>query len=230
MMTGEIEYNDLYYPQREFLAFNPNSNNGNAGGGGGGFVRAAIDERDVPQFFPFTAHFILTIFILVVAIVIMNLLFGMAVSDVQELYKKSRLHQSIQQVGEKSFIDTGNDNIITRNFVSLSPGAPHCVHGGPDEIPALPPLAHGHTGIAFGNLDDKYFLGEKFKINDSSSRTFSAVAFAAWRGATATFARLSRTRTTPRSLSSRTTSTRPSRRSALRSASAGRGRRGTGAT
>ena len=110
-MTGEIEYNDLYYPQREFLAFNPNSNNGNSGGGGGGgFVRAAIDERDVPQFFPFTAHFILTIFILVVAIVIMNLLFGMAVSDVQELYKKSRLHQSIQQVGQKGFCNIRNGN------------------------------------------------------------------------------------------------------------------------
>ncbi len=77
MMTGELEYNDLYYPQREYVTLNvaqaQNSSSFNA----------TINDRDIPQFFPFTAHLVLTVFILAVAIVIMNLLFGMAVSDVQ---------------------------------------------------------------------------------------------------------------------------------------------------
>jgi len=100
MMTGEIEYNDLYYPQREVVTFNMSSGSGGNGGNGDNVISGIIDDEPVPQAFPFTAHIVLTVFILTVSIVIMNLLFGMAVSDVQELYKKSRLHASIQQVNE----------------------------------------------------------------------------------------------------------------------------------
>lgn len=76
MMTGEIEYNDLYYPQRQRIVLNktPSAEQDFTG---------YLQEEDLPQNFPFTAHIVLAIFIIIVSIVIMNLLFGMAVSDVQ---------------------------------------------------------------------------------------------------------------------------------------------------
>ncbi len=83
MMTGEIEYNDLYYPQKEYVTINPNATSP---------YDAILDELDVQQLFPFTAHLVLTVFILIVAIVIMNLLFGMAVSDVQVWKKITTLY------------------------------------------------------------------------------------------------------------------------------------------
>ncbi len=112
-MTGELEYNDLYYPQKEYITFNisdfssvsqsPQSSSSSPPSPG--VFNATIHDRDIQQIFPFTAHLVLSVFILAVAIVIMNLLFGMAVSDVQELYKKSRLHQSIQQVHLISYME-----------------------------------------------------------------------------------------------------------------------------
>eukprot|EP00095_Tigriopus_kingsejongensis_P001890 maker-scaffold287_size221780-snap-gene-0.24 protein:Tk01890 transcript:maker-scaffold287_size221780-snap-gene-0.24-mRNA-1 annotation:"transient receptor potential channel pyrexia" len=102
MMTGEIEYNDLYYPQRDTIVLNITQSNDSTQSQGIGY----IDDEDIPQHFPITAHAILTTFIIIVSIVIMNLLFGMAVSDVQELYKKSRLHQSIQQVHLISYMES----------------------------------------------------------------------------------------------------------------------------
>ena len=101
MMTGEIEYNDLYYPQKQILNFTATNSSGGVFQGVGD-----IEEVTEPQFFPVTAHAILTAFILIISIVIMNLLFGMAVSDVQELYKMSRLHQSIQQVHLISYMES----------------------------------------------------------------------------------------------------------------------------
>ena len=42
-----------------------------------------LKEGTQAQMFPFTGHALLTIFILVVSLIIMNMLFGMAVKDVQ---------------------------------------------------------------------------------------------------------------------------------------------------
>jgi ABC-type multidrug transport system fused ATPase/permease subunit len=86
MMTGEIEYNDLYYPQKQIINFTTT----NKGNESDGFLHGVGDIQEVtePQFFPVTAHAILTVFILIVSIVIMNLLFGMAVSDVQVKAKR----------------------------------------------------------------------------------------------------------------------------------------------
>ena len=78
MMTGELEYNDLYYPQRDHIELNITD-----GGQGHSYATGVIEDDDKPQYFPFTAHAVLTAFIVIVSIVIMNLLFGMAVSDVQ---------------------------------------------------------------------------------------------------------------------------------------------------
>jgi hypothetical protein len=83
MMTGELEYNDLYYPQKEYITvLHPVSGQAAAASGFTSY-NASIEEKELQQFFPVTAHLVLTAFILVVSIVIMNLLFGMAVSDVQ---------------------------------------------------------------------------------------------------------------------------------------------------
>ena len=50
------------------------------------------------QVFPVTAHFFLFLFTILVSIILMNLLVGLAVSDIQGLNKSARLHQLLQQV------------------------------------------------------------------------------------------------------------------------------------
>lgn len=93
MMLGELEYDDLYYPERLVLRFNNNTG------------RDELHSEVTPQLFPFTAHILVTIFIVFVSIIIMNLLFGLAVADIQELYKVARLHQLIQQVQLISYME-----------------------------------------------------------------------------------------------------------------------------
>jgi hypothetical protein len=77
MMTGELEYNDLYYPMGQNITLNLNDIDAL------GNVHGIIEEVEQKQVFPFTGHVLLTLFIVIVSIIIMNLLFGMAVSDVQ---------------------------------------------------------------------------------------------------------------------------------------------------
>ncbi len=99
MMTGEIDYNSLYYPTNQKINLSVDANGSLTGQG-------AIEEVPANQIFPLTGHFLLAVFIVIVSIVIMNLLFGMAVSDVQELYKTSRMHQSIQQVALIGYLES----------------------------------------------------------------------------------------------------------------------------
>lgn len=93
MMTGELEYNDLYYPTSEKIELNMTMAN-NASG----IVQGEIQEETRSMLFPFTPHLLIALFLALVSIVIMNLLFGIAVSDVQDIHKKSKLLQSVQQV------------------------------------------------------------------------------------------------------------------------------------
>ena len=51
-----------------------------------------------------TAHFFLFLFTVLVSIILMNLLVGLAVSDIQGLSKSARLHQLIQQVLSVQYI------------------------------------------------------------------------------------------------------------------------------
>ena len=88
MMTGELEYNDLYYPTFYRL------------------VNDTLDDDTQNQIFPGTGHFLLTLFLIVVSLIIMNLLFGMAVTNVQELYELSHLNLSAQQVEIISYIES----------------------------------------------------------------------------------------------------------------------------
>ena len=76
MMLGELEYEDLYYPQTNTINLTIINNT----------VVGSIDEDVEHQYFPFTAHLIVLLFIIFVSIIVMNLLFGLAVTDVQVNY------------------------------------------------------------------------------------------------------------------------------------------------
>ena len=80
MMLGEIDYEDLYYPQKLFL---------------NGTEIVSVSEH---QAFPGTAHSLVLLFIFLVSIILMNLLVGLAVSDIQGLSKSAKLNQLVQQV------------------------------------------------------------------------------------------------------------------------------------
>jgi len=80
MMLGEIDYEDLYYPQKQFLNF------------------TEIVSESENQAFPGTAHLLVLLFIFLVSIILMNLLVGLAVSDIQGLSKSAKLNQLVQQV------------------------------------------------------------------------------------------------------------------------------------
>ena len=88
MMLGEINYTDLYYPSDQNLTF---TFNGTVGAG-------EISEVEAYQHFPGSAQFIIVIFILVFCLVIMNLLVGLAVSDIRQLTKSGKRDQLVAQV------------------------------------------------------------------------------------------------------------------------------------
>ena len=73
MMLGELEYEDIYYPEKNTINLTISNNT----------VIGDIEQGVKEQFFPFTAHVVLLIFIIFVSIIVMNLLFGLAVADVQ---------------------------------------------------------------------------------------------------------------------------------------------------
>lgn len=73
MMLGELEYEDIYYPEKNTINLTITNNT----------VIGDIEQGVKEQFFPFTAHVVLLIFIIFVSIIVMNLLFGLAVADVQ---------------------------------------------------------------------------------------------------------------------------------------------------
>ena len=84
MMLGEIEYLDLQFPQD--LTISLNKTNGK------------IDEEAAFPVFPITAHVALLLFILACCLVVMNLLVGIAVSDINELLKTSKIDQLVDRV------------------------------------------------------------------------------------------------------------------------------------
>ena len=82
MMLGEIHYLDLQYPQD----LRQTEDNGK------------IEEEAAFPLFPITAHLALLIFILACCLVVMNLLVGIAVSDINDLMKTSKIDQLVDQV------------------------------------------------------------------------------------------------------------------------------------
>ena len=85
MMTGEIDYANLYYPTREEITlkrnksvFHPNDT----------LLFSNLDGADIStfpksQYFPITAQMMVALLVLLLSIVIINLLLGIAVQDVQ---------------------------------------------------------------------------------------------------------------------------------------------------
>ena len=73
MMLGELEYEDIYLPPRNTINLTIVNNT----------VIGDIEDGVKATFFPFTAHAALLIFVIFVSIILMNLLFGLAVADVQ---------------------------------------------------------------------------------------------------------------------------------------------------
>ena len=82
MMMGEVEFLELQYPK--YLKLNDTTGN--------------ISEQPVLPQFPITAHLALLLFILVFCLVTMNLLVGIAVSDINELMKTSKIDQLVDRV------------------------------------------------------------------------------------------------------------------------------------
>ena len=80
-MLGELEYEDIYLPPRNTINLTIVNNT----------VIGDIEDGVKATFFPFTAHAALLIFVIFVSIILMNLLFGLAVADVQV-----SLHKIIQ--------------------------------------------------------------------------------------------------------------------------------------
>ena len=85
MMLGEIDYLDLQFPQDLRIT---NLTNGSG----------IIEEVPVFPQFPVTAHFALLLFIFGFCLVNMKLLVGVAVSDINELMKTSKIDQLVDRV------------------------------------------------------------------------------------------------------------------------------------
>lgn len=79
MLVGELEYEDIL-ERKELKYFNGNiSMSKNISG----TLSGDLEEVYEQTFFPFTTHLMLTMFMFFMAIIVMNLLFGLAVTDVQ---------------------------------------------------------------------------------------------------------------------------------------------------
>ena len=86
MMLGEVDYEALYYPEQAILKMNNITH------------KTEIVSETVGQILPVTAQFLVFLFIFLVSIILMNLLVGLAVSDIQGLSKSAKLDQLLQQV------------------------------------------------------------------------------------------------------------------------------------
>ena len=73
MMLGELDYGDMMYPEDESITGSIKGNSWN------GTLNGDVHQ----QLFPFSAHALLTTFIIFVSIILMNFLFGLAVNDVE---------------------------------------------------------------------------------------------------------------------------------------------------
>ena len=86
MMLGEVDYEALYYPDHSILQWNNNTN-----------ITKIVTETE-GQVLPGTAQILVFLFLFLVSIILMNLLVGLAVSDIQGLSKSAKLEQLLQQV------------------------------------------------------------------------------------------------------------------------------------
>ena len=84
MMTGEVNYNDLMYRSQWIMK--------------GNITNGTLETETMPNEFPFTCMFLLSLFIFIVPIIMMNLFFGIAVNDVQRILERSMINQNVKLV------------------------------------------------------------------------------------------------------------------------------------
>ena len=87
MMFGEIEYEGLFYPEKESIK------------------NGTIVPQDVHTAFTGVPEIMMLLFIFLVSIILMNLLVGLAVSDIAELSKTAKLRRLTQQVDLINYIE-----------------------------------------------------------------------------------------------------------------------------
>ena len=97
-MLGEVDYEALYYPVKEYLQWNNATNGTEFPGRNNTKNRWEIVPDPQGQVLPGTAHTLVFLFLFLVSIILMNLLVGLAVSDIQGLSKSAKLEQLLQQV------------------------------------------------------------------------------------------------------------------------------------
>ena len=95
MMTGELEYNDLYYRPKESLELRElsRSNTTSDESWQGDII---VDTQKL--MFPVTGHLLLVAFVVLVSLIMMNLLVSIAISDVQEIHELSHLLLMVQKI------------------------------------------------------------------------------------------------------------------------------------
>ena len=79
-----MEYNNLYYRQSQYI---------NLTKYGDDTWNGTMSSSTDSLIFPITGHLLLAGFVLFFSIVMMNLLIGIAIADVQEIHELSNLHQ-----------------------------------------------------------------------------------------------------------------------------------------
>ena len=83
MMLGELEYEDIYYPNQPNVTLEFYNNQTMATG--------TLKDNIQSQSFRGTAHVMIILFVFVVSMVVMNLLVGLAVADIQASHHKPAL-------------------------------------------------------------------------------------------------------------------------------------------
>ena len=103
MMVGELNFDDLYYPEKMIIKPNKTKSLINISNVELPDLRDAdIETSPKPAFYPGTSILLILIFILLVPIVALNLLVGLAVNDV----KVSSLYWSISCIKiEKKYLN-----------------------------------------------------------------------------------------------------------------------------
>ena len=80
MLVGELDYENMF-EREELTHFSGNitlHDNKKTGS-----LNGSLHEEFEQTYFPFTSHVLMTLFMFFMAIIVMNLLFGLAVTDVQ---------------------------------------------------------------------------------------------------------------------------------------------------
>ena len=98
MMTGEVNYNDIYYRPYETLVHQPTLMDPTKN-------ETYINVAAESLMFPVTAHIVLACFVIFVTIIMMNLLVGIAISDVQEIQKLGHLNLLVHQIKIMDLVD-----------------------------------------------------------------------------------------------------------------------------